>query len=176
MTVTKHLADPGPNTAGSIQQCCGHTHHALHICDLLEALADDLPKRSAPVWRGAQMQCRAVLHPYFAFLNEVVLPKLLRQNNRDADRREVLCRLKSDCGDQIHALSDLDDLMSDALFSDQFTNEPEALGYALRGHFEALRRDLRWQLDVLWPIAARTWTARDVARVTEALGRLNKMH
>lgn len=141
--------------------CLDRTRQALLVCDLLETLADDLPSRPSKPWRTAQMQCRSVLRPYFTFVHDTVLPRLLLQTGQDVDRKEVLSRLRWDCNDQLHALNDLDELITDALFDDRFAQEPDALGYALRCYFEALRRDLHWQLDVLWPLAARIRPAAD---------------
>lgn len=145
---------------------------ALHVCDLLEALADDLPKRAAAHWREAQIQCRTILQPYFGFLHGTVLPKLRQQYRSDTDRRDMLIRLHADCADQLHAIGDLQDLISDALVGDRFEDEPEALGFALRGYFDGLRRDLRWQIDVVWPLAARSWTQTDLDAV---LGEIRPM-
>ena len=145
------------------------SRRALQICDLLEALADDLPQRAAPKWRDTQRQCHTVLRPHFLFLSDLVFPVLLTRTKGEVDRQELLLRLRCDCSDQVHALSDLDELLSDAFLVERFANEPESLGFALRGHFEALRRDLYWERDVLWPLAARTLTARDVATLDRAM-------
>lgn len=151
-----------------IELCRDQTRRALRVCDHLEALADALPRQSVSEWREAQHQCGFVLRPYFDVVNDVVLSRMLSQSVGSADRQDVLTRLKSDCSDQTHALADLEDLILDALSSEKYADEPEALGYALRGHFEALRRDLRWQDDVLWPLAARILLVEDAHRILQA--------
>ncbi|MEM9426958.1 MAG: hypothetical protein AAGA06_09675 [Pseudomonadota bacterium] len=175
MILTKEISEES-ESSGALTRCLEQTRQALHVCDLLEALADDLPKRVAPVWREVQIQERSFLQPYFEFMNSTVLPTMLRQSDLGVDRSEMLMRLKADCVDRVHAMFDLDELITDALQTDKFDSQPEALGYALRGHFDALRRDLLWQLDVLWPMASRTLSKDDMSIVLSALGTTKTLH
>ena len=161
MTETTDSA-PKPNKrVPRIELCRLQTRKALCVCDQLEALADQLPEQSIRDWRITQVQCRTILRPYFEILSEIALPAMLRQSTELDDGFKLLSRFKSDCQDQLHALADLDDMMSDVLSEGRFIDQPEALGFALRGFFEALRRDLCWQFDVLWPLADRTWSQKD---------------
>ena len=169
MSVTKPSAGSAAVKDRHFGDCIDQTRRALHICDLLEALADDLPKRRAPHWREARLQCRSVLLPYFRWMQDLILPELERKSDQNVDRTDVLARLATDYRDQLHSLTDLEDLIADAILCEKFAEEPEALGYALRGHFDSLRRDLSWQLAVLWPLATRLCTDADAARFLEAL-------
>ncbi|MEM8577750.1 MAG: hypothetical protein AAGF60_07850 [Pseudomonadota bacterium] len=176
MSVTQHNGTPAAAPSPPVRACIAQTQRALRICDLLEALADDLPKRSVPFWDEAQTQCQSVLRPHFSWLHDIVLPALLQKPEGGVDRLRVLSRLSSDCGDQLHALGDLDDLIADASGSARLSAAPDALGYALRGHFDSLRRDLTWQTDVLWPLAARMCSAPDLHGFVCALGRPQILH
>lgn len=155
MAITTDIAGDWACNNTWLELCSDRTQQALHVCDLMEALADDLPRQVPAAWRAVQWQSRDVLRPYLAFLYDVVLPQMMRRNSGDESQHALLARIKKDCSDRILALSDLDDLISDALLSDTFVGETEALGFALRGHFEPLRRDLLWHSDVLWPLASR---------------------
>ncbi len=170
MKGSKNLTSKERVGGSQIRLCRSQTRRALLVCDQIEALADRLPDQSIREWRIVQLQCRTVLGPYFEVLNEVTLPKMLRQSNLLIDRWDLLARFKSDCLTQIHALTDLDDMISDVLLGQRYINEPEALGFALRCIFEPMRRDLHWQFDVLWPLADRTWSEQDAQQFLDSLG------
>ena len=72
----------------------------------------------------------------------------------------MLVRLIEDNESQLHALEDLDELLSEALTFD-CADRAETLGFALRGFFETLRRTLTWELDIVWPMAKRILTPMD---------------
>ncbi len=154
--------------------CRALTQSALQVCDGLEALADQLPKQSISDWRATQRQCKTLLYPYFSVLNDVVLPKMLLQSVDRNDRSDLLARCRVDCQDQLHALSELDAMITDVLMADRLSNEPEALGFALRSFFETLRRDLRWQFALLWPLADRTWSTKDADQILQSFEQLNE--
>lgn len=176
MSVVIETNDPETSKIRSISAFAAQTARALQVCDLLEALADDLPRRQAPVWRETQHQCKSVLGPHFSFLVSDVLPTLLKRSSESADREDVLVRLMNDNQDQLDALEDLDDLMSEALISERFDQNAESLGYALRGYFETLRHNLRWELDVLWPLSKRILSVEDVRKLRAELSSSTALH
>lgn len=98
---------------------------------------------------------------------------LLQSVDRN-DRSDLLARCRVDCQDQLHALSELDAMITDVLMADRLSNEPEALGFALRSFFETLRRDLRWQFALLWPLADRTWSTKDADQILQSFEQLNE--
>lgn len=142
----------------------------LQICDLLEALADDLPRRPAAVWREARAQVAAVLTDHFLTLTKAVLPALICRTQDEVDRKEILSRLGADFNDQVHRIGDLDELLGEALAPDTCQIGPEALGYALRDHFDSLRRHVRWETDVLWPMMSRILTRAEFGAVAKTFG------
>ena len=156
--------------------CASECRRAFEVCELLEFLADELPKQSAPVWREAHIHCKKVLVPHFQFLSSFMISALLRHTIGDVDKQEFLTRLQSDCADQLHRLSDLSDLFSDALGGRLNLQSPEALGFALRGHFEALRYNLNWEADVLLPLASRTFKDDDRPLKFDALHTGGSLH
>lgn len=160
MAAVSETEDPENLISHSISACEAQLQRAFQVCDLLEALADDLPRRQAPVWRETQRQCQSVLRPHFMLLIDVVLPILLKRSKENVDREGVLMRLVADNESQLHALEDLDDLLSEAITSEQSENA-ESLGFALRGFFETIRHNLTWEVDVVWPIAKRVFSEVD---------------
>ncbi|MEL6960115.1 MAG: hypothetical protein AAGL89_14310 [Pseudomonadota bacterium] len=160
MAAVTETKDPENLISFSISACEAQLQRAFQVCDLLEALADDLPRRQAPVWRETQRQCQSVLRPHFMLLINVVLPILLKRSKENVDREEVLMRLVADNESQLHALEDLDDLLSEAIAPGRSDNA-ESLGFALRGFFDTLRHNLTWEVDVVWPLAKRVFTEVD---------------
>lgn len=163
------LADNDCTRSETISMFVSRAHRALQICDLLEALADDLPRRQAPIWREAQVQCRAVLYPHFGFLAERLLPFLLERVEGNEERQELLARLQADGQDQLHALSELDDLMTDVVDTNALYLEPESLGFGLRCFFDAIRSKLNWEIDVIWPLVARILSREETAKMRASL-------
>ena len=165
MATVTETEDPDVFKAHSIAACEAQSRRAVQVCDLLEALADDLPRKQAPVWRETQHQCRGVLQPHFSFLAYDVLPMLLKRSKKSADREGMLARLITDIEMQLHALQDLDDFMSEALLSERFDQNAESLGFALRSFFDTIRHNLRWEQDVIWPLSMRILTVEDLKKL-----------
>jgi len=136
---------------------------ALEVCDLLEALADDLPRRSAVIWRDAKRQCAEVLQSHMAAGQALVLHFLDQSAQITPSQRDVLLRFRGDYAHLAHSVEDLDDLLFDATATDRACVGPEALGYALRSHFEGLRRHIGWERDVLVPMMTRLYGSVDLA-------------
>ena len=170
MSKTQDLIDKSSAKLRMLDYASSAAERVLDVCGLLESLADDLPKRSAPVWREAQTQCQITLHPHFLVLTRFVMPTLMRSSKENDDRQELLLRFNLDCAEQLHNLSDLDDLLTYALEDRGPARDAEALGYALRGYFDELRRNIAWETEVIWPLAARALRDEDIAKILEALG------
>lgn len=128
---------------------------SLEVCDLLEALADDLPRRSKAVWREAKIQCRDVLQNHLKFGLEQFVPFLNEYTRIETVQHDVLSRFKAECTTLVDRLESLDDLFDDAVSYDRNCVGAEALGFALRSHFDGLRSHIGWEKDVLLPMAAR---------------------
>lgn len=173
----KTLTQPDPQSVEScVAKFVSQSQRALQICDLLEALADDLPRRQDIVWKEAQAQCKSVLEKHIAFLSTQILPVLLDLAQDNPDRTEILSKLHADCRDRENTRIDLDDLFYDVMIGKRFDSQPEALGYALRGFFDGMRRDLSWELGVLWPMSTRILSQEDLGRIRALGGERPYMH
>lgn len=169
MTSAQQTSDQNDTITLAVKQGLDAARKALLVCELLEELADDLPNLFIAKWRTSQSRCVSVLYPYFVAVNADIIPGLISGTINDQDRHDVLVRLKTDCSDQLHEIPELEDLIADVLEGTRTQSEPETLGFALRGHFAPLRRNLKWQTDVLWPMAARSWSTQDANDALNAL-------
>jgi hypothetical protein len=162
MSATRSALPPSATNSGVMDVLAERSLRALQICDLLEALADELPRRSAAIWREVRAHSKMVLQRHLDFASDVVLPAVQRKETLAPDQRDFSDHMADECADLSLRVQDLDDLLADALSTDTCRIEPEALGFALRAHFEALRRHIGWETTVLWPMAARLLTPADL--------------
>ncbi len=152
-----------------------HAQHVSHLCDLLEALADDLPRRPMPVWREAMRMCKHLVPVHYEEILNVVMPILKRRTVGERDCEDVLRRLQADFEDEAFRLSELDDLLEEVANPQATGNRengnigPEALGFALRGFFIALRRNSTWETDVVLPLASRHLNTNDLDEIAGSL-------
>ena len=162
------LDDPtAPNTyeRTPLDYVAEHADRVNQMCDILEALADDLPRRPAPVWREAKRMCNSVIPGHYQDVLTVLMPILLRRIAGELDCEDTLRRLQEDFEDEACRLTELNDLLEEALTADRCSIGPEALGYALRGFFNVLRRNTSWETKVLLPLATRRLTADDLNEI-----------
>ncbi|MEL7011761.1 MAG: hypothetical protein AAFO72_00620 [Pseudomonadota bacterium] len=152
-----------------------HARRVSQMCDLLEALADDLPHRPAPVWREATRLCNDIIPGHYKEVLDVLVPILQRRTEGEVECEDLLRRLQADFEDEACRLSELNDLLVEAVETDAGRDTDakkiasETLGYALRGFFAALRRNGSWETDVLLPLAARRLIAEDLAEMAVRL-------
>ena len=139
-----------------------HNARVVQICDLLEAMADDLPRRPVPVWREAARMCEEVVKRHYKLVLDVLLPVLEARTLGEEDCEDVLRRVHADFEDEASKLLELNALMLDTVGDSAGKIEPEALGYALRCFFVALRRNASWEADVLLPLARRRLNIDDL--------------
>lgn len=138
------------------------------LCDLLEALADDLPRKAPPVWREAVRLSSTIIPDHSDNIAQVLLPLLLRRTCGEPLSDTVLRRLQSEYQDSRTQLPELTDLLAQGAAERMPGLAPEALGFALRGHFEMIRRQIDWEKEVLFPLARRCLTAADFDKIAQA--------
>ncbi|MEM9855298.1 MAG: hypothetical protein AAF841_12735 [Pseudomonadota bacterium] len=138
------------------------------LCDLLEALADDLPRLAKGPLHQARTLCAGEVPRYFRQMNDGLIPamrgRLAKEQRDDADQPlcDLLDRLAADLGEDDARLSEIIDMLDGV--TDGSANAPseETLGFAFRSYFEAMRRQRCWEDQVLFPLAARTLTHEDL--------------
>lgn len=160
---------PKAKARSPLEHVAEHANRVSQMCDLLEALADDLPRRPAPVWREASRMCNDVIPGHYNDVLGLLVPILLKRTQGDVDCADLLQRLQLDFEDEACRLAELNDLMINAVGDDAHKIGAEALGYALRGFFGALRRNTSWEKDVLLPLAERYLHADDLEEISGRL-------
>lgn len=152
-----------------LAQVAEHARRVGDLCDLLEAIADDLPRKTKPIWREVIRLCSTIIPNHYDDVIGVVVPVLMRRTEGDIDCESVLRRLHADYIDGRVRLPELTDILDDAIRSDGPAIEPEALGFALRSFFQAIRRQTDWEIDVLLPLANRRLTREDLDEIALSL-------
>ncbi|MEM6578289.1 MAG: hemerythrin domain-containing protein [Pseudomonadota bacterium] len=155
-----------------LSRLSAQSHRASQVSDLLEALADDLPRRNAPIWREARRLCDAVLRLHYKTMSDILIPHLLDRMSQETEFQDMLSRLRKDYDEEASRLLDLHDLITEALASGYDSIAPDALGYALRSYFEAARRHINWETEVLFPMARRKLNLQDLQEIDRDLSNL----
>lgn len=169
MTALTPTADNYAAASIPLRQVAAHSRRVADLCDLLEAIADDLPRRVAPVWDEVSRLCSTIIPNHYDDVSRVILPVLLRRLEGNADAVAVLRRLQADYLECCVRLPELNDLLADATGSSVSRARGDALGYALRHFFESLRRQIDWEKDVLLPMASRSLTVADLDEIMPRL-------
>jgi len=145
--------------------------HAFHasLCDMLEAIADSLPDEVDALQCRQALTCLQLELPLHHKDEEDGLFPLLELRAKPEDKLpEVMAQLSLE-----HA--------TDESFSDELSHEldslsqghhpqnPNMLGYMLRGFFENYRRHLHWENTVLLPLARKRLTSSDLKQLAKTM-------
>ncbi|MEM7733330.1 MAG: hypothetical protein AAF280_11180 [Pseudomonadota bacterium] len=164
-----HLEPKEKTRCSPLEDMAQHALRVAQVCDLLEALADDLPRRPVPVWREAAHMCNDVVRRHYKLLLDVLLPMLEDRTRGNGECDPVLLRLQSDFEEEASGLYELNALMVDAVNDRSGNIGAEALGYALRCFFGALRRNVSWEMEVLLPLATRRLNIADLNKLSRLM-------
>lgn len=145
--------------------------HAFHagLCDMLESIADSLPDEVDP------LQCRQALTslqielPLHHKDEEVGLFPLLEQRAKPKDNlAEHLAQLSLEHATDESFADELSQEL-DSLSRGERPQNPNMLGYMLRGFFEGYRRHLHWENTVLLPLARKRLTDADLDQLARTM-------
>ena len=162
------MIDPPQTPENPLDQIAARRQRVAEICDLLEALADDLPEKSNDLWREAARRCGSDIPRHYDEINRALLP-LLKMRLGATPEVAALERFEADTQEDSFRASELLDLLGGAELSRTRKLDADAVGYALRGFFLAIRRQVLWERDVLLPLADRILTKADLARLAARL-------
>ena len=158
---SKTTAGPPPrqNPLDVIRQ--GHCLHSK-ICDCLEEIADGLPNRvdqdtCEKVTRFLQTEL-----PLHHLDEEIGLFPLLRNHlDNEPELAEIIDHLSREHeSDENYASELMEDL--DQMSAGKNLENPDMVGYMLRGFFEGYRRHIAWENAVLLPLADRCLSKNDL--------------
>ncbi len=141
----------------------------LGLCDVLESIADALPRTAdASLATVAVRILRNALPEHVALEENHLFPMLRRRNAGDQSCQKVLLQLEHEHdADEAFAYEIADEL--DQIAGAQAPKNAEMLGYMLRGFFVSMRRHISWENATVLPLARRTLTEADLAELCEAV-------
>lgn len=171
MTALSRPARPQIVPIVPLEYVAAHSKRVGAMCDLLEAIADDLPQKAKPFWREVTRLCGTVIPQHYDAVTRLLVPALLHRTQGEADCEAVLLRMQADYTHERARLPELTELLREAIGQDSLRLSPDALGYALRSFFEAMRRQIRWETEVLLPLASRRLTAEDLDELATCLAK-----
>lgn len=124
-----------------------HNYHLLlELCDVLEAIADSLPRANAQLCRDTA----ATLEPLLAQthrLEEVTLFPLLTASGRP-ELRHTMTRLRREHVFDSCAAGEVSDVLR-SIAAGCSALSPDAVGYLLRSFFDGLRRHVYGEQDLI---------------------------
>ncbi len=155
----------------------------LRVCDILERIADALPRPPSRLVCLRLLDILTVDMPlHHADEEGGLFPLLRRRTEADDGIDAVLERLSIEHTEDEALLPEVLETLQ-ALADDVGPErEPDIAGYVLRGYFESQRRHIAWEEDVVMPLARNRLHATDIetldtimranrTRVQEGLGR-----
>ena len=144
--------------------------HALHyeLCDMLEEIADSLPAAFRPERCQQALGTLRVDLPRHHADEEYGLFPLLKAVAEAASLGHALGRLEEDHqGDEANC----DDLIPilELMANGEPPDNPEMVGYMLRGFFEAYRRHVAWENSIVLPLARKHLNAAAIAELRRVM-------
>ena len=156
--------------AGDPLDVIAHEHQwQLRLCDVLEKIADDLPDNVDLMLISVVLpMLRDDLATHVRDEEEGLFP-LLRKRARPGDNFEEIAQALSleHATDEGFAEEIVDQL--ELLQSGRRPENPDMLGYMLRGFFETQRRHLVWEEAVVLPLARQRLTADDLRHLSRVM-------
>jgi len=138
----------------------------LVLCDGLETIADTLPNDvDYRLISLASEVLKKAISQHNRLEEEALFPILLGRLNEDSHLRSAFKQLHQEHEtDGEHALEIADEL--DRIVINRRVENPEMLGYMLRGFFDALRRHINWENQTVLPLAADLLTTKDLVIIS----------
>ncbi len=142
------------------------------MCGWLERIADGLPNDvpRALCSRAAE-SLRTEMRRHHREEEEGLFPLLMARAEDDDLAGEIIDRLREEHASDEGFAEELVDIL-ERLENGEPVDNPDMLGYMLRGFFENYRRHIHWENTVLIPLARRRLTSADVGVLMERMLRL----
>lgn len=137
----------------------------LSLCSVLEEIADSLPHALDRRLTQTALGVLTVNWPAHVSLEEQCLfPLLRRRSDGDTTLKRMLERLQSEHAGDEDCACEIEATLGTIVAGDRIQN-PEMLGFMLRGFFESQRRHIGWENAVLLPIARQRLIDDDLAEM-----------
>ena len=138
------------------------------LCDLLEAIADALPGAvDLATAEAAAFFLRTHYPAHFAAEDAVLFPALLGGLGRGSALASAVEQARAEHEVDLEAAREIADCLDDLARGERIS--PDAVGYMLRGFFEAQRRHISWEERVLFPLARERLDAAAGSRIAAAI-------
>lgn len=145
------------------------TEHADHLrlCDTLEAIADSLPDAiDAELCAASVRALRFDLPVHHEDEEGGLFPILACRALPEDCISEILEQLRAEHATDEGFAAELIDQLEKMARGERPEN-PDMLGYMLRGFFDGYRRHLNWEQTVLLPLARRRLTKEDLKNLSD---------
>jgi len=139
-----------------------HDHDVQwRMCGWLEEIADGLPWNAPPVLcRKAALCLRHDMPLHHREEEEGLFPLLLARAQESDMAGEIISRLREEHASDEGFAEELTGTL-ERLVAGEPVDNPDMLGYMLRGFFENYRRHIHWENTVVIPMARRRLTEAD---------------
>jgi hemerythrin-like domain-containing protein len=145
----------------------------IRLCNILEEIADGLPgsiDRSLCAQASGYLENNLIEH-HRQEENGLFLV-LEERLNADHDLPEILERLREEHATDEGFASEIAEKLTQLANGSTLQN-PDMLGYMLRGFFEIYRRHIHWEDTILMPLAREHLDAADLVRVAERFSQMS---
>lgn len=143
--------------------------HALHLelCELLEDIADGLPRKFEPALAVIAISIlKGSAKAHIKFEEAAFFPILRERLPAGSPIVDALACLSQEHERDEDTGDELAEALKEALRLGAPQN-PESLGYILRGYFESQRRHIAWENCVVLPAAREVLSTDDLARLQD---------
>lgn len=152
---TAHSCDP--ITAIEIDHAC-----QLELCNILEAIADDLPEIADRDRATVAMDVlRRGMAGHARLEDELLFPLLRQRCDAAPELLGFIAQLEQEHANDQEFAHEIAEALDDLVQSGRASNG-EMLGYMLRGYFTAQRRHIEWENATIIPLARRILQAGDL--------------
>ena len=139
------------------------------LCDALERIADGLPDDiDAELCASVVTELVVDMPRHHRDEEEGLFPLLEARARSDDNVAAHLALLRFEHATDESYAEELNDVLT-ALSVGQRPENPDMIGYMLRGFFESYRRHLKWENLVLLPLARERLTGADLTTLTDVI-------
>ncbi len=144
------------------------------MCGWLEEIADGLPGNAPPaLCRKAALCLRQDMPLHHRQEEEALFPLLLARVEPADMAHDIIGRLREEHVNDLGFAEEVVDILL-RMEAGEAVDNPDMLGYMLRGFFENYRRHIHWENTILIPLARKRLTDEDIGQMLSRMRRLRE--